>query len=298
MKRTGRALPAQGDVRTVLDASPSLRKSRGLFAKSKLDALLVGLSVCELAATFVLAGYFARLPWAVTVCSAMLLVFVNCTNYQCIAHNFIHNPFFRSKGLNRFFGVLNTPSLGIPQNLYKVHHLNHHKYGSDLNTGTTRDYSSIYRFSRRPPRAEALWRYAFLGPLRADVGSLWRDARRLRLQRQILAETLALLLFWMLLLSVNRAFFLLVYLPVWYLGQVAAYAENYLEHYKAVPGSPLTDSVSCYNTIYNRIWFNNGYHQEHHLKPHIHWSRLQEIRGAMLPTDQRRVVRGAHWFNF
>ena len=296
MKRTDPAMP--GHLRTVLDTRPLLPKPRGLFAKSNLDALLVTLSICELAATFALAGYFQRLPWAVKVGWAMLLVFANCTNYQCIAHNFIHNPFFRAKGLNRCFGVLNTLALGIPQNLYKVHHLNHHKYGSDLNNGTTADYSSIYRFSTRPPLAETLWRYAFIGPLRADFRILWRDARRLRLHRQILWETLALLLFWLLLLSMNSGFFLFIYLPLWYLGQVAAYAENYLEHYKAMPGSPLTDSVSCYNTIYNRLWFNNGYHQEHHLKPSVHWSRVKEIRRAMLPENQRRVVGGAHWFNF
>ena len=87
-------------------------------------------------------------------------------------------------------------------------------------------------------------------------------------------------------------------MPVWYFGQAAALAENYLEHYGSVPGSRLTDSVSSYGAVYNLVWFNNGYHQEHHLKPQMHWTRVAEVRPEMLPEDRRRVVAGAHWFNW
>lgn len=107
----------------------------------------------------------------------------------------------------------------------------------------------------------------------------------------------ALFLFWATLCWYDYQFFLMFYLPVWYLGKVASYAENYLEHYKAKPGNRLTDSVSCYNSLYNFICFNNGYHQEHHYRPQIHWTRIKDIKEQMLPSEERRVVSGAHWFN-
>ena len=91
---------------------------------------------------------------------------------------------------------------------------------------------------------------------------------------------------------------LLFYLPVWYFGNAAAQAENYLEHYGAIPGNRKTDSVSSYGRLYNLIWFNNGYHQEHHYRPQTHWTRVPEVRELLPPESERRVVRGAHWFNF
>ena len=66
---------------------------------------------------------------------------------------------------------------------------------------------------------------------------------------------------------------------------------------RAKPGNRLTDSVSCYGRPYNLLWFNNGYHQEHHFRPQVHWTRVPEVRELMLPTHQRRVVRGAHLLN-
>ena len=77
--------------------------------------------------------------------------------------------------------------------------------------------------------------------------------------------------------------FLMFLLPVWFLGQAAALAENYLEHHKAAPGDARTNSVSCYNPLYNFFWFNNGYHQEHHCKPAVHWTKVKDVRGEMLP---------------
>ena len=88
------------------------------------------------------------------------------------------------------------------------------------------------------------------------------------------------------------------YLPVWYLGIAAAQAENFLEHYSARPGDRTADSVSCYGSLYNLLRFNHGYHQEHHYRPQVHWTRVPELKHLLPPESDRRVVRWAHWFNF
>ena len=59
-----------------------------------------------------------------------------------------------------------------------------------------------------------------------------------------------------------------------------------------------TDSVSGYGRLYNLIWFNNGYHQEHHWRPQVHWTEVPALRAQLPPETSRRVVRAAHWFNF
>jgi len=273
---------------------------RRVFAHSTKDAWLIGLALTEFAVIVGTALMFDRLPGWGVISAAALSVFLNCTNFQCIAHNFVHTPFFARAGLHRPFSVFNSLILGLPQTLYRYHHLNHHAYNNnapDAATGTTRDRSSTYRFSRQPGRPESLVRYAFIGPLRADVSALYAEARRHREAGLVWTEVTALIGFWAALIMF-RPTFVVFLLPTWYLGHVAAYAENYLEHHGAIPGNRLADSVSSYGRAYNLIWFNNGYHQEHHCRPHVHWSRVPALRAEMLPERARRVVKHAHWFNF
>jgi fatty acid desaturase len=297
--------PPRGQTSGANGAHP---RGGWLFAHSRWDAVLVGLTLLEIAltagATVSFSGFLRThgpLPTAVAyVALGALLVFLNCTNFQCIAHNFIHKPFFRSRLLNRGFAVVNTLGLGAPQSLYRVHHLNHHRYGNDRKdpeTQQTKDCSSTYRFSNHLERPEPLLSYAVLGPLRMGLGEFLEEAKRLRLTGQIVVESLAFVALVGALVAVDWRGMLLFFLPVWYLGQVAAYAENYLEHNHAIPGSSKTDSVSCYGALYNLVWFNNGYHQEHHFRPQVHWLDIKLVKAEMLPETERRVVRGAHWFN-
>jgi fatty acid desaturase len=272
-----------------------------LFAHSKKDVFLVALPLIEAPLHVYGTATFGQLSVLMTVSLGALLVFFICTNFQCTAHNFLHNPFFVSTRLNQIFSVFNTLVLGMPQSLYRLHHLHHHKYNNDEQdpkTGLTQDRTSTYRYARRLGQEEPILSYALLGVLRTSFKHLMPAKQQQRSLSLSAVEMAALAMFVALLCMLNWRGFLFFYLPVWYFGHSAALAENYLEHHGALPGNRLTDSVSCYNALYNFIWFNNGYHQEHHYRPQIHWTKLPEIRCLMRPGTERRVVRGAHWFNF
>ena len=43
-----------------------------------------------------------------------------------VSHNFIHSPFFKSRGANRAYSIYLTALLGIPQSLWRDRHLRHH----------------------------------------------------------------------------------------------------------------------------------------------------------------------------
>ena len=273
-----------------------------IFAHSKRDVFLMMIVAIEVGAGLVpaMTGWHPELnlPW---LAFGAGLVFLNCTNYQCVAHNIIHNSFFRFETMNRVMSALNTLALGVPQSLYRIHHLNHHRYNSDLpdlKTGEVGDRSSIYRFSKKRGQPESILAYSALSPFRTEFGFLYEGAVRIGTGWQVWLETLFLLGFFAAIALLNWRFFTFFYLPVWYLGQAAAFAENYLEHYRAIPGNRLTDSVSSYHPVYNFVWFNNGYHQEHHLKPQVHWTKIPEVKAEMLPEEKRRVAAGAHWFNW
>jgi fatty acid desaturase len=72
---------------------------------------------------------------------------------------------------------------------------------------------------------------------------------------------------------------------------MASYAEGYLEHYGAQPGNPFANSVSSYHRMYNWLWFNNGYHAEHHYRPRMHWTKMREFHEQII--DQQKTA-GVH----
>jgi fatty acid desaturase len=129
-----------------------------LFAHSRLDALLVLLGLTECVLLLHSVHRFGSVSWRQSVTAGLASVFLMCTNFQCNAHNFIHNPFFRSRWLNVAFGVFNSMLLGGPQTLYRIHHMHHHKYNNDARdpaTATTKDLTSTWRHSAWPDREES-----------------------------------------------------------------------------------------------------------------------------------------------
>jgi hypothetical protein len=85
----------------------------GIWRFSRRDAILVGL-----------AGLHGVLlaVWPVAPAIAVGMWW----NANTIAHNFIHRPFFRSRGMNRAFSAALSVLLGIPQTLWRERHLAHH----------------------------------------------------------------------------------------------------------------------------------------------------------------------------
>ena len=271
-----------------------------LFAHSRWDAMMVAVSLGELALTAYTTLSWGVMSPAVVVLSGLVCSVLNCMNYMCIAHSFIHHPFFSSRLLNKAFSVLSSLSLQAPQTLYRAHHLEHHRHNNDRAdplTGRTRDGSSTYRYGRPRGAEEHVLAYALIGPLRVDYSYLYGRARKRGDAALTWTETAAIAVYMLVLGISNWRGLVFFYLPVLYVGQVFALVHNYCEHHGAIAGNRLTNSVSCYGRLYNLFWFNEGYHQEHHFRPTVHWTKLPAVRSQMLPESQRRVVPYAHWLN-
>jgi fatty acid desaturase len=270
------------------------------FRHSPFDALVAFCGVAQVAFLLWTFLAFPTLSWWALVPSFLVVSIAYCWNLQCISHNFIHNPFFRFNWLNRAFGLLETLAIGMPHQLYHHYHLNHHAGDNDAKgpDGTTRDWSSTYRHGKGDA-PEAFWRYVLLSFWRVEIGPVLRVAFRHGWANvgQVAAETVFLGAFWLLMAVVNWRYFCFFYLPSFYLGWMISYAEGYLEHYDAKPGNPFANSVSSYNRLYNLLWFNNGYHQEHHWDPKVHWTRMKDLHQRIQPQMQAngtKVLRGPH----
>jgi hypothetical protein len=156
--------------------------TRRVLRYSRWDALLVGLS-------FVYAVLLVSTP------SIPLVGIGLWWTANTAAHNFIHTPFFRSRGLNRAYSLFLTALMGIPQSLWRERHLRHHRA---LHHGA----------------GEA-----------TKVGRL-----RLAWTSDASTEAGVVLAIWAAMAAVDPIFVLAVYVPGYLLGLVLCSLQGYFEH--------------------------------------------------------------------
>ena len=245
---------------------------------SPRDSVLILIAVAQLAGMTAWALRFDTLSLTVNVALFVAMSYVFYFNPIVVTHNFLHTPFFRRKWLNRAFPVLNSANLFLPQVLYKYHHLTHHQYANDpIRNGTTLDPSSTFRYGTAGQQ-EGFISYSALGLFRDGTSHAYREAIKHGQRSQFWMELTAVVVTAVLWLVIDWRWFLLAFVPTFYAGWFLALLENYYEHHRATdPDSRLADSVSYYGRWYNLMMFNEGYHQEHHLKPHLHWTRRPQV---------------------
>lgn len=106
-----------------------------------------------------------------------------------------------------------------------------------------------------------------------------QELRRIRFERA--GQAVALLL----LALVSWRFALLGYVPAVMIGWWLNSAQNHREHVGA-PGAAWTFT----GALYNRLTFNDGWHQEHHARPSVHW---RELPNVVLRGEPHRSPRPA-----
>lgn len=122
--------------------------------------------------------------------------------------------------------------------------------------------------------------------------TLWRDRHLahhadrmavIRMSPALGVELLCVLGSWFLCLWLSPREFILVYLPGWALGLGLCRVQGHYEHARG--------TTSHYGALYNLLFFNDGYHIEHHQQPGLHWSQLPSR--CMVTAAERRAV--SHW---
>ena len=57
------------------------------------------------------------------------------------------------------------------------------------------------------------------------------------------------------------------------------------------PDKPIAWGVSSYHKLYNWLFFNNGYHAEHHFRPKLHWTKMEQLHEEIAEAQRREGVR-------
>jgi hypothetical protein len=117
---------------------------------------------------------------------------------------------------------------------------------------------------------------------------LWRDRHlahhagmraRFRWSWQLVVEGALVLTLWSCLVTFAPEFFFAVYAPGYILGLLLCFVHGHYEH--------ANGTTSHYGWLYNRLFFNDGYHLEHHQAPRLHWRSL--------PAHRARSARASAW---
>jgi fatty acid desaturase len=263
-----------------------------LFKYTAWDAVPVLAALAQFAYLLFLFVAFPHLPWWALLPLGLIWSISISWNINGIAHNFLHNAYFRSGALNRLFSILESVTLGISQVFYEQVHKDHHKGNADLPdaTGQTRDPLSIYRHGH-DGQPESPWTYTFLGYFRDDPKAIYHSLRR---KGQALAYwgVFEIVLFLSLYVAAGIANwrFLVFFLPFYYFGHCLSYLNGYYLHFGGKPDVPLAWGVSSYHRLYNWTWFNNGYHAEHHYRPRVHWTEMKALHGQLAAEQERAGV--------
>src|SRR5881296_2383360 len=133
-----------------------------LFAHTRWDAVPAAAGLFHLAYFVSLFVLYPHAPlWVMLILGFIYSLMVNA-NINGVGHNFIHNPFFRSKIVNRLFGVTQSIANCFSQTMYDGVHMQHHKGNADRpdETGQTIDWLSIYKHGHEG-EPEGPWKYVF-----------------------------------------------------------------------------------------------------------------------------------------
>ena len=205
--------------------------------------------------------------------------------------------------LNRAFSILESLVNGYSQIFYEMIHRRHHIGNSDRKDeqGDTIDWLSIYRHSH-DDHAENVWKYTFLGYFRDEAKDTYREIYRHQPSEAYWgvfeiccfmgSVVLGFYLNWR---------FMLFFLPFYYLGHSLSMLNGYYKHFGGNPDMPIAWGVSSYSRLYNFIWFNNGYHAEHHYRPRVHWTEMKTLHEQIKDEQEKagvKVIKLPHALGF
>lgn len=225
-----------------------------------------------------LATFFlAESLWTVAAVMAVLLSFSALQG--SISHNHHHVPTFMAPWMNRGYEVILFLETGITPYSWTIHHnIGHHKDYLDQDKDPA---------NWRLPDGSVMSRvrYDVVGALRIypEIFRIGRDYPELFRRFKVWSLVSLVVLGAFIAMDPLKALVLFVLpMPIMYLGLLD---NTYMQHSDLDTSSHFTASRNTTSRLYNLISWNLGYHTAHHLKPHVHWSRLPaldaEIRHRM-----------------
>lgn len=265
-----------------------------IFRNTPKDSLLVLYALVMFSLPIILAVYTPSVLWLVFISFFHIWFIVNGQNSSM--HHHTHWSTFNNQTANRIYEIFLTMTFGIATAMWRWTHLIHHKHVNDKPVdGKTVDPVSVYKLEPADGTLNNFWVYCFKGAFIDNIKPVftWFKFTNPQLAREMWAFRLFILL----ICSINL-FYGLWLLAIYCLSFIVNNANSYGEHWGALTrrGDTTQDSVGIYSKWYNIFGFGAGYHQEHHHRPGVHWTKLHLITPLLHPD---RVIKkhGVHITN-
>ncbi len=223
----------------------------------------------------------SELAWAVA-CIIASGVALNFTIHVC-AHELVH--YSDRHPLPVWANMFISSVAGLSFDAYRFHHHNHHEH----NNGPE-DFSRTWRMTRHGPTGYSVWRYAVGWPIQvARTVRALHAAKHLdqppMVHRRMRYESCSILGM-VILLALCSWQFALLYVAMVYFGWSLVSVHNYGQH---PPEAPSEATSYASGAWYNRLFFNNGLHYEHHAEPTKPWHELRPDSRAPQITEPHLI---------
>ena len=260
-----------------------------IFNETYKDILLILITVFSAISPFISAYFYDDISLFGVIFLIIFLPILYNVHLNASFHYHIHRPIFNIKLLNSLYEYLSSSVAFVGYQDYKFIHIEHHKYVNDkLIDGKVGDPVSTYRWGNG--KEETFLSYIFKTPFRNIISGSDLKCIENNFSKKVYRIEQIVKLLSIIIIGLINFKFIPLYFIITHSTWVMNNALSYSEHYNAIdPEDTKRDSTSCYNKIYNFLFFNTGYHQEHHYRPGIHWTKLPELR-QQLP-ENRNIVK-------
>ncbi|WP_141732215.1 fatty acid desaturase family protein [Oligoflexus tunisiensis] len=190
-------------------------------------------------------------------------------------HNTSHRTLFKKKyhWMNQIIPWFIAPFFGqTPETYYSHHIMMHHPENNAIS-----DLSCTMNFQR--DRFSDFLKYFtsffFVGIV--DLSYYFWRKKRWHFLRKVLLGELSYFLLCAFLWRFNSSATFVVFVLPFVIARLAMMSGNWAQHAfidAEAPDNCFRNSITCINSRYNRICFNDGYHIGHHLRPSIHWTEM------------------------
>lgn len=213
------------------------------------------------------------------------LCFIACV----VNHNHMHHSTFKLEWQNRVFEILLTIIRGhTSATIWLPHNQNHHAL-----SGKPSDWISPQHVDQRQSWA-ALFAYTFksMKTMRQKRRALDPNVpSAIRKRRQ--DQALVLISFICIVTLINPGATVLYFFVPWFLGAFLLVGVNLYQHAHCSTENIFEGSRNFTNRFENWIFFNNGFHTIHHLRPDSHWSLLPEMHRQIEEKIPGHLIQGS-----
>lgn len=195
--------------------------------------------------------------------------------FTLMLHNTSHNKLFKQQYdvFNNVIPWLLGMFFGQPPKSYFAHHIGmHHSENNmldDLSTTIVYKRDSFFGFMHY------FLRFFFLGVF--ELTAYFKRRKMKKLMKYIMRGETVFYLFVIGLSFISFKATFIVFLVPFILIRFLMMAGNWGQHAfvdEQDPENSYKNSITCINSRYNKVAFNDGYHIGHHLRPGMHWTEM------------------------